>query len=286
MIEAKILMEAIPTVITISQSVICFVKGIIGQAPESKVKKKNIEKLFAFIQDADFTRGYKRPPDDEDSIELFAKWISKYFTRGRPIKYKESLPLADINKHLCSIGGPVDHPFTRYAMGYDNKAQNWSSILPFIYPLKEAETETATILRKWKGKQWKGKNWYIADREGKIKFVPGVDKDGFLNKDYFMLIIAPNTFTKKAFYTGQKHLIIAPAHGLAQLAIEGILDNDKFLSEITDVRQKSEYMQAIVEVPAKMTKDGYAPKGNFIIREKEALDLSEFKNIPKYMDWI
>lgn len=286
MIEAKILMEAIPTVITISQSVICFLKGIKRQAPESKAKKENIENLFDFIQDADFTRGYNRPRDDDDSIKLFEKWICKYFKRNRKIEYKKHLPFADINKHLCSMGGPVDHPFTRYAMGYDKKAQKWSSILPFIYPIKEAETETATILRKWKGKQWKEKNWYIADREGKIKFTPGVDNDDFLNKDYFMLIIAPNTFTKKAFYTGQKHLIIAPAHGLAQLAIEDILDNDKFLSEIIKVRQKSEYLQAIVEVPAIMTEHGYAPKGNFIIREKEPLDLNEFKNIPEFRDWI
>ncbi|GAJ00038.1 unnamed protein product, partial [marine sediment metagenome] len=242
--------------------------------------------LFDFIQDADFTRGYNRPRDDDDSIKLFEKWICKYFKRNRKIEYKRKLKFADINKHLCSMGGPVDHPFTRYAMGYDKKAQNWSSILPFIYPIKEAETETTTILREWKGKQWKEKNWYIADREGKIKFTPGVDKDEFLNKDYFMLIIAPNTFTKKAFYTGQKHLIIAPAHGLAQLAIEDILDNDEFLSEIIEVRQKSEYIQAIIEVPAIMTEHGYAPKGNFIIREKEPLDLSEFKNIPEFRDWI
>lgn len=158
--------------------------------------------------------------------------------------------------------------------------------MPFIYPLKEVETKSATIWREWKGQRWKTINWYIADRNGKPVFIPEADKEGILKKDYFMLIIAPNIFTNEAFYSGQKHIMLVPAHGLAQLAVKDILDSDRILSELIKVRQQSEYLQAIIEVPAKRTKHGYAPTENFILRAVEPLDLSEFEKVERYREWI
>lgn len=280
----------VKTFISTTKSVISFIIGWVikrkrQQEVKLKAKKENIETLFRDIQDADFTTG-KIPPDDVDSLKLFESWLREYFKRDRQIEYHRQLQLADVNKHLCSVGGPVDQFFTRYGMGYDKKGQNWKPILPFIYPIKEAEAESSIIWREWKGQRWQEINWYITDRNGKLKYMPGTDNKGVLNRDYFMLIIAPNTFTKKAFYRNQKHIMIAPAHGLAQLAIKDILDDDSILEELIEVRKKSEYLQAIIEVPATLTKDGYAPTGNFPICEVKPLDLSEFKKVERYREWI
>ncbi|GAH83354.1 unnamed protein product, partial [marine sediment metagenome] len=143
-----------------------------------------------------------------------------------------------------------------------------------------------TILRRWKGDEWETINWYIADRNGKRMFTPSTDRNGILNKDYFMLIIAPNTFTGVALTHGQKHLIIAPAHGLAQLAIKKILNNNKILEQLAEKRQRYEYFQAIIEVPGKLTKNGYEPSGKFPLVRVEPLELYEFESIMPYKDWI
>ncbi|MCJ7570335.1 MAG: toll/interleukin-1 receptor domain-containing protein [Candidatus Thermoplasmatota archaeon] len=140
-------------------------------------KEKNIDALFGFLQDADFTTG-DIPPDDIDSLKLFKSWFYKHFRRNRQIEYYSSLPPADINKHLCSIEGPVDQLFTRYGMNYDRNGHNWEPILPYIYPIKDAQEKSTTILREWKGIRWKELNWYIADCYGKPKFIPGVDENG------------------------------------------------------------------------------------------------------------
>lgn len=282
------MIEAIATVLTVisaTKEAIKFTEWFRRGRIKSKAKKENIETLFNSLQDADFTTG-NVPPDDVDSLKLFETWLREYFNRDREIEYHRQLRLADINKHLCSVGGPVDQLFTRYGMGYDKKRQNWRPILPFIYPLKEAESKSATIWREWKGQRWKEINWYITDRNGKPVFIPEVDKEGILKKDYFMLIIAPNTFTDEAFYSGQKHTMIVPAHGLAMLAVKDILDSDRILSELIKVRQQSEYLQAIIEVPAKRTKHGYAPTEDFILRAVEPLDLSEFEKVERYREWI
>jgi len=272
------------TLISATKEAIRFTGWFRRRGTKSKAKKQNIEALFGFLQDADFTTG-NVPPDDVDSLKLFKSWLCKYFRRDRQIEYHRQLGLADTSKHLCSVGGPVDHVFTRYGMGYDKKGQIWRPVLPFIYPLREAAAKSPTILREWKGYRWEATNWYIADRNGKVQFVPEVDKDGVLSKDYFMLIIAPNTFTDRAFYSGQKHIMVAPAHGLAQLAVKDILDSDTLLGELIKVRERSEYLQAIVEVPAKPTKQGYAPTGDFILRALEPLDLGDFEKAERYREW-
>lgn len=278
--RAKVRPVIIPTKRTIQ-----FIRRLGQFALGFKAKEENIDALFGFLQDADFTTG-DIPPDDVDSLMLFKSWFYKHFRRDRQIEYYSSLRPADINKHLCSIGGPVDQLFTRYGMNYDRDGLNWKPILPYIYPIKDAQEMSTKILREWKGYRWEETNWFIADRYGKPKFIPGVDKEGVLNKDYFMIIISPNTFSDKAFYNGQKHVMIAPAHGLAQLAVKDILDDDEILRQLTKVRQRTEYLQAIIEVPAKRTVYGYAPKGKFIIRAVEPLDLSDFEKVGQYKDWI
>jgi len=262
---------------------------------KSDAKKKNIETLFGFLQDADFTTG-DIPPDDRDSLELFRSWLCKHFRNKREIEYYRDLRIShlsvNINKHLCSIGGPVDQLFTRYGMGYKKNGQEREPFLPYNFPLEDAaqrdaaEENKATIIRRWKGHEWKTINWYIADCNGKRVFTPGTDRNGILNKDYMMLILAPNTFSDNAIFQGQKHLMIAPAHGLAQLAIKKILDNNKILEELTRKTQNYEYFQAIIEVLGKPTRNGFAPSKNFTIKRIKPLESYEFERIGRYEEWI
>jgi hypothetical protein len=274
----------VSTVVVTTQATIQIVGALRRRTAKLRARRENIEALFGVLQDADFTTG-NVPPDDVDSLKLFKSWLCRYFRRDRRIEYSRQLGLADTTKHLCSVGGPVDHLFTRYGMGYDKEGANWRPLLPFIYPLREAEARGATIVREWKGERWGEIAWYIADRHGKAQFVPTTDTDGVLDKDYFMLIIAPNTLTREAFYKGQKHIMIAPAHGLAQLAVKDILDSDSILSELMNVRKQSEYLQAIVEVPAKRTKHGYAPRGKLNLLAAVPLDAGEFEKAEDYRGW-
>jgi len=277
------------SIVTAAQLVIKFISIWQRQEIAKIAKKENIKDLFGFIEEADISTG-NIPPDDVDSLRFFRDWFCQYFSKDRRIEYHKQLAPPDISKHLCSIGGPVDHLYTRYTMGYDKKAQSWAQILPYYFPLKDAEDRQIDILREYKGFQWRELNWYIADRKGKPVFVPAADKEGVLNKDYFMLIVAPNTFTQEAFYRGQKHMIIACAHGLAQLAVREILDNDEILKEIKERSKGSEYFQAIVEVQAERLEIGYVP----ILKSRksiprivvEPIELGAFKNVEEFREWI
>lgn len=51
------------------------------------------------------------------------------------------------------------------------------------------------------------------------------------------------------------------------------------------VGEKGEYFQAVIEVPAFLTKDGYAPTGEFPVCQVEALDPDDFKKIRRFKDW-
>ncbi len=280
-------LSLVATAISLSREVIYLSKQITNQPVlSSKANKPNVINLFGFLKDADFSTG-ETPPDDEESLKLFEDWTYKYFKGNREIKYKEKMPEMNIDKHICSIGGPVDHVLTRYAMGYDKKGQEWKPILPYMFPLREAENTTLPVVRKWKGEEWTTtRNWYIADRKGKVRFIPETDTNGILKRDFLMLIISPNTFTKKAFFSGQKHFIIAATHGLAQLAVKDILDSNEILKELNEVREKSEYIQAIIEVQGIWKRNGYIPSGNYILRDKVPLGLEDFKELINYKDWF
>lgn len=277
------------TVITTTPALIQVVKGIREWKRKRRIKEEYINDLFGFIGDADFSTG-NIPPDDVDSLKLFKGWFQQHFRRDRSIEEHVQLPRPNINKHLCSIGGPVDLPLTRYGMGYDNRGENWLGVLPFYFDLKGTESSGVTIRRVYKGIQWETLNWRITDRDGNLRFVPGTDKDGILNKDYLMLIIAPNTFTDQAIYTSQKHMMMAGAHGLAQLAIKDLFDNDEFLEKLIEVRGRHEYFQAIIEIHGVRSKEGYIPA----LKSRETippmvvqpLDLSEFtKKLKRYKEW-
>ena len=279
----------VKTVIATTQTLIQIIKGIRDRKRERKVKEEYIKDLFGFVGDADFSTG-NVPPDDVDSLRLFKEWFHQHLRKERPIKERVQLPPVNVNKHLCSIGGPVDHPLTRYGMGYERKGDRWLGVLPFYFDLKGTESSGITIRRAYKGVHWETLNWRITDRDGRLKFVPGTDKDRILNKDYFMLIIAPNTFTDQAIYTGQKHMIIACAHGLAQLAIKDLFDNNRFLEELIKVRGRNEYFQAIIEIYAEHSKEGYIPALKW--RETvppmivEPLDLNDFtRKLKRYEEW-
>lgn len=283
-----------PVILTTSRT-IRFIEWLrqLNIIPSSK--KENIGKLFGFLKDADFATG-DIPPDDRDSLELFKNWMCKYFRNDRHIEYYDDLQISetiiDINKHLCSIGGPKDQKFTRYGMGYKKNGREWKQILPYIFPLEDAvqrdvtDENKATIIRRWKGREWKTTNWYIADCNGKRVFTPGTDRNGILNTDYMMLILAPNTFSDKAIVQGQKHLMLAPTHGLAQLAIKKILDNNKILKELAQKTRNYEYFQAIIQVLGKTTENGYAPSKNITIKRVKPLESYEFDEIGRYEEWI
>lgn len=275
----------IKTVVTTTNALIHMTKWLARRWQQARAKSAHIETLFGFLQDADFTTG-NVPPDDIDSLKLFKTWLKDYFRRDREISYVDELKSPDLGKHLCTIAGPVDHPFSRYSMGYDRCGYRWQPVLPFIIPLAEVEARQHRILREWKGHSWSTYTWYIADRNGRPQFMPEADRHGVLRKDFFMLVVAPNTFTENAFYTGQKHMMIIPTHGLAQLAVKDILDSNEVLEQLGEIRKQSEYFQAIIEVPSRRTKHGYAPTGRFLVRAKEPLDIADFRKFARFQDWV
>jgi len=85
-------------------------------------------------------------------------------------------------------------------------------------------------------------------------------------------------------------MVISCAHGLAQLAIKDLFENDEFLKELIKVRKENEYFQAVIEIDAERTEKGYIPT----LRSREALppmivkplDLGEFsRKLKKYQEW-
>jgi len=137
------------TVIATTQTTVQIVKGIRAWRRKRKVKVEHIKDLFGFVADADFSTG-NVPPDDVDSLRLFKQWFYQYFKKERLVEERMQLPPVNMNKHLCSIGGPVDHPLTRYAMGYDKTGRYWTPILEFYFPLDEVERRQVYVLENTK----------------------------------------------------------------------------------------------------------------------------------------
>ena len=78
--------------------------------------------------------------------------------------------------------------------------------------------------------------------------MPILDRHGVVQTDYFMLIVAPNVFSRAAFESGKKHMMLVGTHGLVSLAIKDLLDNDHILEWIFEhprSRDNSGYYQAI-----------------------------------------
>lgn len=255
--QALVPLDQIPTVIKTTASLITLLKWLASLRACSVAREHQIHALFGFLADADFTTG-QVPRDDMDSLKLFKAWFQSYFGRSRTISFEQALNRADTRKHLCTIGGPVDHPFSRYAMGYSKSAEVWNPVLPFYFPLTEAALGPR-ITRRWKDVQWTSPNWFVSDREGKNRWIPETDEYHMLRSDYFLLSVLPNVFTSDAAAMGQKHLLLTPAHGLAQLAVKQVLDNDTILSELETRRRGSDYFQALIAVRGHKTSDGYAP---------------------------
>jgi len=292
--DPNLIIKGVATFIATSQLFIKSAYWLEKIRRKIKVKKETIEILFDFVADTDVTCGtihplYKGliPPPDKETTALLREWICQYFKRGREEKYSSiQLGPPNWNKHLCSIGGPVNHPHIRYQMGYDLRGENWISILPYFFPLREAKTTGITVQQKWDGNVIiEEPNWYIADRNNIPRFVPRVDQR-ILQTDFVMIIVTPNTFTQRAFHSNQKHMMIVGAHSAAQLAIKDVLNNNKILGELNSIRGKSEYFQAIIEIPKiKHTTKGELPDGKPILRDLVPLDLNKFQKLKEYEDW-
>jgi len=259
---------------------------------KKKEKLDHIENLFSFLENADFNTGVV-PLDDRHSLQLFKRWFNRYFKNEREFLYYRDIGVPDINKDLCSIGGPVDHILTRHGMFYDKFRKKWEPILPYIFPLEEAiqrresGEEEYTVKRIWKGKEWKTTNWYIADRYGERPiFKPEKDENGYLKTDYLMLIFAPNFLTDKAYKNGKTHLMIAPTHGLAQLAIEDALENKNVLEKLSREKEKSIYFQAVIKIPGKWKRNGYVPTGRFPTVVTKEIDINDFSKSPHFKEWL
>jgi hypothetical protein len=265
-----------------------------GKWMRMKAKEEDIELLFGFLRNAHINIGEKNPwieweipPDDRDSLKLFKGWMSHYFKENRKIEYLDfSLGPPNPNLDLCSISGPVNHQLTRLGMGYDEKGESWIPILPYYYPLKEAEASQVFAMRVFKGKKWRNPNWYIADRNGKRIWTPEKDAKGILWKDYFMLIVTPNIFTEYAHRSGKKHMMIACAHGLAQLAIKDIFNDNRILSWLREGSRKTGYYQAIIEVVGKMHKGNEYVPAILNPLEIKPLDPDDFQTLSKKRGWI
>jgi hypothetical protein len=282
----------LPLIISTSAASVQFIYWYKKYRDTKEERVNKIKNVFDYLENADFSTG-KIPPDDWHSLSLFKQWFIKYFRNNRDFLYHRDLGLPDINKDLCSIGGPVDHILSRHGMCYDKYKKDWKPILPYIFPIEEAirrremDDEKYSVKRMWGKDVWTTTRWFISDKYGKrIEFEPEKDDDGFLCSDVLMLTVSPNTLTKKAFKNGKIHLMITPAHGLAQLAIKDVLQNEKVLEKLNKEREKSLYFQAIIKINAKRKRKGYVPlkkPGNIITR---GIDIDEFEKIPIFKDWI
>ena len=273
---------------------------------KKEAKNEKIESLHGFVKDSIVTIGNVNPwvegsihPDDRETLGLFKNWIFAHFKENQKVEYIHGKigSLTDsksLNRNICSIGGPATNLFTRYGMGYDQKGETWAPVLPFTYPLKQAEElakkEKITVVQERQGQRWEEPNWYIANRNGNPRYFPSINVESkTLRDDYFQIIVAPNTFTKEAFFSGRKHMMIASAHGVSSLAIKEILEDDKILESLYEVNKKTGYYQAIVKIPEikyEESKKGYFPSGHPVLCEAVSLEPSDFGNLKKYKEWV
>lgn len=284
------------SVISAASIIIKMVGWLQRKMVESKAKRENIENLFGFLGNADISADEKNPWLEEweissaykETIKLFKRWVESYFRRNREIKFINGpIGVPNAKGDLCSIGGPAHYLLTRLGMGYDQRGESWIPILPFYYPLKEVEARGILVRRKYKGQEQKSPAWFIADRKGKPVYIPKTDRNGFLEKDYFMLIVAPNVFTTDAFYNGKKHMMITPAHSFAALAIKKILDSDEVLEWLIDASKRTGYYQAILEIPGiKHKENEYIPGKPIPCGDPEPLDPDDFMRLAKKRGWI
>jgi hypothetical protein len=222
-----------------------------------KERREIAHKLFGVLARAYVVPGCENPqfapsvhPYDREALKAVRDILHRFFKEGRQEGRLDISGLPDLNFDICSIGGPVSHKFTKFAMGYNQAGKLEAPTLPFVYDLAGAESSNVRVVHKYRNTTWRPPNWYLINaRTRKPDFgKPVVGNEGFLKTDFLTLVVAPNTFTKRAFEEGKKHLMIAGAHGIANTAVRYVFGK-KVLEVIREKSQKADYFQVILKVP-------------------------------------
>ncbi len=252
---------------------IVLVKWLKDEYTKLRDKKELYEHLFGFLKEAEVSVGEINPwirdnvpPDDREALTTLKSVIYKFFKEEREEEWIGTFRPVDKNQNICSVGGPVSHQDTRKAMGYDESGKIKATDLPYVFNIQKEELEfpDVRVKRVFGGKIWYEPNWCIVDAHTKEPiYVPEVTDDGILKTDFLMIIVGPNKFTKTAIHSGKKHMMIAGAHGVANLAVSKVLRDLKILQKL-DSEVKTGYFQLIVEIKIKWSRlrKSYIPKGS------------------------
>src|SRR5262249_50880500 len=128
----------------------------------SQRASRSVPSFLEFLKHAWVTTGDVSPAGDLESIEDFIDWYLSTFGEARDVR-SSSLLAAPHHDHtlfeanLCSIGGPVDHLLSRYALGYEKSRKIRDHALPYLFDLQSPPEPTpidTPTRRSYQVTQW------------------------------------------------------------------------------------------------------------------------------------
>jgi hypothetical protein len=241
-----------------------------------------VPSFLDFLTAAWVTTGDVSPAGDLQSLEDFFAWHLLSFGARRPLERRFLLaaPEHDVTRldaDLCSIGGPVDHLLTRYALGYRKDRSRADYVLPYVFDLDRHDPPgriDAATRRSHQVTQWK-----ILDTESNALLVPH-EPTGAL-----IVALLPNTCPDKKRRTGRRHLVIAAANATGQSAIRSLLEGHT-LTEVHSRLGAPEFFTAVLEAQTAVDRYGRrVPTGRIIALRERALRAADFERWPAFEEW-
>lgn len=229
---------------------------VIPKLKRSKKIKKLLYKLFEPISENlyfDMGEGHQyakkyRSPLHTYAFKAILKGMygfSKKRKKWKQIMYGIKLGYVDLERHICSIGGPMSNQLVQKAMGYSltNLEETPKTNLPMIFNLKRRNLGWVT--RFDKGRPVEISNWSVIDTTTGKEFVPEVDEEHLLRTDYLLITFMPNNFSNKK---NKIHMIFASCHAPGIAAVKNLTKDLDTLQEIKKNRKDSQYFQSLIKI--------------------------------------
>ena len=151
----------------------------------------------------------------------------------------------DLERNVCSIGGPVGNQLVRKAMGYVLTDLTRAPILNLPMYFNLDKDNLSQVTRYGKGKPVEIPNWSIIDRDSGQEYTPEVDEEHLLRTDYLLITFMPNNLSKN---TGRIHAIFSACHAPGLAAVRNVLESTDILEAILEGRKKVIHFQSLIKI--------------------------------------
>jgi hypothetical protein len=188
----------------------------------------------------------------------------------------------DLSGNLCSIGGPFDARWTRYALGYGSEDGEFIRKRPrYVFDLaKTVANRNRVIVHSTKeDRRYEVSDWALWDRK-EDKEVPAPERT-----QYLVVSLLPNTLASEARDKKTSLLVIAAAHAQSQAAVVGLFQSELMIT-LQERVGSSRYFSALFLVEIERDEGGIdVPTGRVKLVDVERFDAAAFADWPTLDDW-